>query len=550
MVRRLAAVIAVALLPVVSAAPSSAATVTRIAGSDRYATAAAVSERTFDDASVVYVASGITYADALAAAPVAAMSNAPVLLTAPSALPASTRDELQRLSPARIVVVGGRGAIDDGVVAALEEHAGEVTRVAGADRYVTATMLTASAFEPGGPVLVASGQAFPDALAGGALAGRQGAPLLLTPKDSLPASVADELDRLAPSEIIVLGGPGSVSDVVAGALTSHTEGVVRRVSGTDRYATAAEMSAEIETAGAVLLAIGTGFADALAGGAAAAALDAPVLLVTGTCLPPAVADEVARLDPDDVLVLGGTGAVGRTVEVLAACPAGSAITLEDDGTATLDELDLVWRGVVDGRAAFGDSGPILLRVTDAENDFSAGPGAAFLHGIDIYTDEFRAFASNGEWGQYNVVVHEYFHTLQHWLARRGAAHINGSVAPVWLVEGTASYFGSREQTDTYSQGGTFASVMADHEDASGETDAALCSLFTHADVYFKEDTSARLSLATVAAELLVDRYGEAATVSGIWSALATNDLPAAFAATYGQSYDSFCADVEEHRATL
>jgi putative cell wall-binding protein len=549
--RRLAVLLVLfSLVPIAGADPSGAVDdVARIAGDDRYATAAAISARTFETADVVYVASGESYADALAAGPVAAMHGAPVLLTGRTSLPASTRAELERLSPSKIVVAGGSGAVADSVVSALGAHADDVERVAGPDRYTTAAMLTSSTFAAGGPVFVASGEAFPDALAGGALAGRLEAPLLLTPKASLPTSVAGELDRLEPTEIVVLGGPGSVSDAVVGALGSHTAGGVRRVSGVDRYATSAEVSAEATTAtGTVLLATGAGFADALAGGAAAAALDAALLLTPGVCLTAAVAAELERIDPATVIVLGGTGAVKRTVENLAACPSGAPIALDDDGSATLAELDLVWQGIVDARAAWGDSGPITLRFTDTTNEFNAQtPGAAFLHGVDIFTDPFRAFAANGEWGQYNVVVHEYFHTIQIWLARKGTAHVNGSAAPVWLVEGSASYLGSLLQTETYAEGGSFETVMANHERDAAGTDATLCSLSGIGDVYGHPDTAARLSLATLGAAALVDEHGLDATVRAVWSALATSDFDAAFAAAYSEPLDSFCASFDAGR---
>ena len=548
--KRALALVVVALLPLVAVPASSAATATRLAGTDRYSTAAAVSAHAFDAADVVYVTSGESYADALAAAPVAASESAPVLLTARDSVPSATRTELSRLGPSRIVVVGGSGAVSDAVVESLRAFADSVTRVAGADRYTTATMLTSS-FEPGGVVYVASGESFADALAGGALAGRSGAPLLLVPKSFVPASVAAELHRLDASEIVVFGGTGSVSDAVVASLREHTSGTVRRVSGSDRYATSAATSAESPgAADTVVLATGVTPYDALAGGAAAAALDAPILLVPGACLTAAVAGELERLNPATVLVLGGRGVVARTVEVLAECPAGSMMTIEDDGSATLAELELIWNGISDARAAWGDSGPILVRVTDTTNEFSPGPGAAFLHGLDIYTGYFRDFADTaGEQGQYNVIVHEYFHTLQNWLARRGTEHFNGTAAPVWLVEGSASWFASQQQTDVYTND-TFANVMADHETAAQQTDATLCSLYTHADVYSRDDTDARLSLATVAVDYLVDRYGSQATEAGIWTALAGADLSAAFASTYGVSLDGFCTDFEEYRDSL
>ncbi|HET9436051.1 MAG TPA: glycosyl hydrolase family 18 protein [Candidatus Limnocylindrales bacterium] len=90
--------------------------VTRLGGADRYATAAAVSRATYaPGVPVVYLASGTGFADALAGAPAAGMQNGPVLLVTATSIPSVVATELARLKPARIVVLGGTGAITDAV---------------------------------------------------------------------------------------------------------------------------------------------------------------------------------------------------------------------------------------------------------------------------------------------------------------------------------------------------------------------------------------------------------------------------------------------------
>ncbi|HET7686177.1 MAG TPA: cell wall-binding repeat-containing protein, partial [Candidatus Limnocylindria bacterium] len=67
---------------------------------------------------------------------------------------------------------------------------------------------------------------------------------------------------------------------------------------------------------------GTAFPDGLAGGPVAALVPGPVLLVKPTDLPDAVAVELQRLAPDEVFVLGSTGAISNGVvnEISAALP--------------------------------------------------------------------------------------------------------------------------------------------------------------------------------------------------------------------------------------
>jgi hypothetical protein len=67
-------------------------------------------------------------------------------------------------------------------------------------------------------VYVATGSNFPDALAGGPVAGAAGSPLLLVPGRCLPASVRAELDRLAATKLVLVGGEGAVSASVASLL--------------------------------------------------------------------------------------------------------------------------------------------------------------------------------------------------------------------------------------------------------------------------------------------------------------------------------------------
>ncbi len=164
-------------------------TVTRIAGPDRYATAAAVSRRSFAAADTVYVATGLNYPDALAAGPVAAANDAPILLVRTDSIPEETLSELDRLDPASIVVLGGTRAVSSGVETALRSRYPRTTlaRIAGSDRYETAALISLGHFAPGvAAAYLAVGSNFPDALTGGAAAAHKSAPVLLTETAELP----------------------------------------------------------------------------------------------------------------------------------------------------------------------------------------------------------------------------------------------------------------------------------------------------------------------------------------------------------------------------
>jgi hypothetical protein len=92
--------------------------VTRIAGSNRYETAALASQSAYPSgAPICYVVSGENFADALAAG---SFSDGPILLTQQARLPRVTADEVRRLKVKRVVVLGGPSAVAESVVEELD----------------------------------------------------------------------------------------------------------------------------------------------------------------------------------------------------------------------------------------------------------------------------------------------------------------------------------------------------------------------------------------------------------------------------------------------
>jgi putative cell wall-binding protein len=201
--------------------------ITRISGPDRYATAAMLSSTAFAPGRpTVYIASGDNWPDALAAVPHASRAHGPVLLVRRDAIPDAVRAELQRLQPGRIVIAGGPSVVSDGVAAELDlyDTGGGVIRVAGPDRYATAAALSAFHHAGGAPfAYVATGENFPDALAAGSAAAIRGAPTILVQRQSIPYPSAFELDRLNPSRIYLLGGPGVIAMNVQHALAAYAQ---------------------------------------------------------------------------------------------------------------------------------------------------------------------------------------------------------------------------------------------------------------------------------------------------------------------------------------
>ncbi|HEX4906512.1 MAG TPA: cell wall-binding repeat-containing protein [Acidimicrobiales bacterium] len=293
----------------------------RIAGTNRYETATEIAQ--FWDsttASVVYVATGANFPDALGGGPAAANEGAPILLVEQNAIPATTAAELSRLRPTRIVLLGGTAAISDVVHMQLGSYATTVDRVAGLNRYATAAAVVAYAFSGTEPtVYVASGRAFPDPIIAGAAAAIDGAPLLLVDGLApLENEVGTQLVRLGATEIVVVGPDSALSGVLT-SLAGYAP--LTRVNAADIYARSAALWDGVAAPVAeVVLATSNSFADALAGTPYAAMDPVSYLMLSQTaCVPSVVRAQMERLSPSSVRLLGGTAALSTAIETQTTC---------------------------------------------------------------------------------------------------------------------------------------------------------------------------------------------------------------------------------------
>ncbi|MFL4476998.1 peroxidase family protein [Paeniglutamicibacter sp. ORCA_105] len=296
---------------------------TRVFGANSAATSAAISKSFFPaNTENVVISRSNDYADALVSGSVAKALNAPVLLVSSNSIPADIATELTRLNPVNIIVAGGPTAVSDAVFTELGTYAsGAVSRVAGANRYETAVELSkfanpdASPTNPEARVYVATGASFSDALAVAAPAARDGHQVLLVGQNTVPAVVLAELQRLAPQEIVILGGPIAVSESVETTLRASWP--VTRIGGATRYDTAAMISAANYTppVDTIYVTTGSNFPDALSLAPVAGAKGAPILLVpaNGT-IPPAILAEIQRLQPRNVVVVGGPVALAPALD--------------------------------------------------------------------------------------------------------------------------------------------------------------------------------------------------------------------------------------------
>ncbi|MEH3076211.1 MAG: cell wall-binding repeat-containing protein [Quadrisphaera sp.] len=321
----------------------------RFAGESRVQTSTSVSQQIFPiarSAPRVVLTTSATYADALAGARLAASSQAPLLMTGGASLDADVVTEINRVLAfgGTVDVLGGDQALSPAVAAALAgTSAGDrVHRIAGEDRFATALqiagtvqatvaakavvpaaehgVLAATTVTGGQPIFLVSGTDYPDGLVVSSLAARTGGIVVLSDGARLPASTRAYLMANDPSgaRTIPVGGPAAAA---ARTLGGDAAAATARAAivGADRYDTARKVAARFaeisgsSRPGAVGLATGQDWPDALVGSAAMGNLSGPLLLTTTDELSPAAAQALeamaAKGKATTGIVFGGSRAV-------------------------------------------------------------------------------------------------------------------------------------------------------------------------------------------------------------------------------------------------
>ena len=200
---------------IAAAVPS--ATVTRIAGVDRYETSRLIAAAYFPKATSAYVVTGTGFADAVVAAALGGATKSPVILVDGAATSADrpTIDRLKQSGVTSITIAGSAATVSAGIESTLANEGFKVTRQGGVNRYETSRLLNAAVYPQGAKnALLATGTGFPDALTGSVLAAQLGAPLFTTPQECFYPSPKDWVIAGGVTSVILLGDTPSLSDAV------------------------------------------------------------------------------------------------------------------------------------------------------------------------------------------------------------------------------------------------------------------------------------------------------------------------------------------------
>lgn len=207
----------------------------RIDGANRFAVSAnaakeltrVLGSQTKDTA---IIASGLDFPDALSASSLTSDALIPTLLINPnsSSLP-SEIDAFLKSHPniKHFVIVGGVGSVPNTIASKLTSY-GSVQRIDGKDRYAVNLNLIKQFGMDMRYLVFAKGTDYPDALAGGPLAGSLAptlSPLILTPTNSLYADFKTYLDskKRDIQVIYLLGDESSISSQVEAQLNTYID---------------------------------------------------------------------------------------------------------------------------------------------------------------------------------------------------------------------------------------------------------------------------------------------------------------------------------------
>jgi putative cell wall-binding protein len=208
-------------------AKATGSTPLRYSDSNRYLTAATVAERTIGVPGrtawdgTAFVATGGNFPDALAAAPVAAKMGWPLYLADPAGMQGSLVTRMKAAGVKKVIVLGGTSAVSAATMNQLTAAGMPATRWSGSDRYDTARVVATNSLGAYsgltvGKLALATGENFPDALAGGVMQGLSGSVMLLSNGQTLSAPTAEMLsaNKGKVSELRFLGGTSVLSTAV------------------------------------------------------------------------------------------------------------------------------------------------------------------------------------------------------------------------------------------------------------------------------------------------------------------------------------------------
>lgn len=323
------------------ALPKNMPQIVRYAGTDRFGTAAEISNGMGGESEYVVIASGLSYADALAGVPLAKALNAPILLTDGKVLTDKTKSEIKRLGAKKALILGGTGVVANSVKTSLRKLGLTVERLSGTNRFETATKIAArleqvTGEKPTNAFFVYS-NGFADALSVSTVAALKNAPIFYIAANGQLDKYTSQYLAKSDSKLevsYIIGGPKLIGYTAETSVRKYST-ISMRIYGKDRFETCEKVNFiyfSYDLRGTTpCVATGFNYPDALAGGVLAANNSSPIILA-GTKIPDTLKTRLNNKEVSMLYVLGGTGAVSTDVvyQIAGACTKRPA---QDDSAA-------------------------------------------------------------------------------------------------------------------------------------------------------------------------------------------------------------------------
>lgn len=287
--------------------------VNEIIGSDRYDTAAKISKKGWSSSSTVVIANGLNEMEGIIANPLAATYDSPVLLANKDKVRTQTIDELKRLKPSKVVLIGDQNSIGTSVENTIKKAvpSASIERIDGSsisDLSVNIAKKIDSKVNVN-KIYVAGKNGEADALSVVSKAAEEKAPILVTSKDSTTESVKNWIKENSISSAYFLGESAVLSNNVIKEVDSIVSGNVsgNRLGGSNRNQTNARVIKALypsSSYSSVFVTKNRPLVDAISVGAYAAKTKSPIV-IAGNSLD---AEQINILNPkkaNNIFRVGG-----------------------------------------------------------------------------------------------------------------------------------------------------------------------------------------------------------------------------------------------------
>lgn len=272
---------------------TSNVTVKKLKGADRFETAIKISQSGWTKSDTVVIVNGEdkSMVDGLTATPLASVKNSPILLSSNEKLPQKTVEELKRLNPSKVVVIGGNNSMPNSVVEAIKAVNSKISvqRIGGDTRYQTSINIAKEIDKTNNvsKLYIGAGNGEADSLSIASQAGKEKTPIVLTQKDGVDNEAEQFIKSNKVSNIYFIGGVEKISNKAIEQVGKIVNRDIsnNRVAGQTRQETNAKVIDKFYSQSkldGVVVANQDKLIDALAVGPLAAKNNSPVILATNT----------------------------------------------------------------------------------------------------------------------------------------------------------------------------------------------------------------------------------------------------------------------------